>query len=454
MKTFLCTLLVFLAGGISAQPFVWTAKQAREKQFRGDEFQPLYGENVANQVLERISETLDKVIAKDVNPGIAVMLQVLINANGKPAYIIFDLSGVKGYHIDSLNNVIRKAFEAGVTDWQFEEQKAAFRIIGMMKYGKEIKERRVRHTDSSVVDIKEALATVDTLKVKRIFFNQLDLKTLPDVMYRFPNAEEIYLTDNLLTEVNINLKRFPKLKQLDLQGNSLTDKKLGLSSNTSLEVLNLKSNQFRNIPKAARNCKHLVNLWMGGNKMSGLKNGSFKKLKQVLDLNLYKCEIAVLPRGIKKMKNLQVLDLYYNHLKQLPDALTNLKQLKQLAVSYNQIVSLPEHIGDLKDLEILYAHHNHLSALPKGVGELQKITVLDLGYNWFYDFPTVVVSLDSLQEFDISANNLPVFPAEITRMKNLEKVHLRGNPFIEKNEERKYAAEIEKLKVKNVEVFY
>lgn len=453
MKILIVLSLTLLAHLSTAQVKIWTQDDAQKAKFHVDLLPLTYEERGSDDAIDLVEKSLT-VISKNVNPGISVITQILINQQGNVDYIIFHLDA-KGYNNDSLTQVLKKSFMQNVSEWKSPEKlQKPFRSIMMMKFGKQIVERQVRKTDSSVVSIENALTYKDSLRIKKIFFNQLELKNLPNVIYRFPNTEELYLSGNELKTVKIDFKKLPKLKQLHLDGNSLTNNNFVLTKNRSLELLNLKGNKFTNIPSVARSCKNLSSLWLGGNKLTDLSNRSFRKLKRVQDLNFYKSELAALPKGIKKMKSLEVLDLYYNHLETLPASLTKLKNLTQLAVSNNQLKELPEDMDKLTNVHTLYAHHNKLSKLPESVSNMKKLNILDLGYNWFYNFPPEIVALDSLHELDLSGNNLPEFPSVIVQFKKLDKVYLRGNPFTDKDVEKKYASQLKALKGNNVEVFY
>lgn len=454
MKILIILTLTLITNLALAQVHIWTQDEAQKAKFHVDMLPVTYEERSSDDAIDLVQKSLDTAIPKDVNPGISVITQILVNQQGNVDYVIFHTEA-KGYNNDSLSQVLKKSFLQNVSGWKSAEKlQKPFRSIMLMKFGKQIVKRQVRQTDSSVVDIENALAYKDSLKIKRIFFNQLELKTLPEVIYRFPNAEELYLSGNELKKVEIDFKRLPGLKQVHLDGNDLTDNNLAFTKNKTLELLNLKQNKFKDIPSAARACKNLSSLWLGGNKLTNLSNRSFRKLKGVKDLNFYRSDLAILPKGIKKMKSLEVLDLYYNQLEILPASLTRLKNLTQLAISNNQLTELPKDMDKLGKIHTLYAHHNKLSKLPESFAKMKKMNILDLGYNWLYNFPVEIMELDSLHELDISGNNLPEFPSILVQFKKLDKVYLRGNPFTGKDVEKKYAGPLKALKENNVEVFY
>ena len=459
MKIILAVIFICLACEVIGQVKIMTREEAQDEKFHPDMLPVSYsteGDAISVQKVQFfLTESLGEVISENADPGIGVFAQVFMNARGGLDYLIFDAEQIKGYSKDSLNKIIKGKFIAVADHWQLRvAPEKPFQIAVFQFFGKKLAYRNVRKTDSSVVDIPYAVAFADSLKVKRIFFNDLELTNLPEVIYRFPNAEELYLNSNKLTEVKIDFNRLPKLKQLHLQNNALTNEGLLLTENQSLNNLNLRDNKFTDIPSEARNCKKLSSLWLGGNSLSALSNRSFRKLKQIRDLNFYKSDLAVLPKGIKKMKNLEVLDLYYNQFEKLPNSLTKLRKLTHLAISYNLLKTLPPKMNRLKNVHTFYAHHNRLSALPESVSRMNKVNILDLGFNWFTNFPAEVASLKDLKELDISSNNFAAFPEKLLEIKKLDKVYLQGNPFVRDDMGTKYQQQLGVLKQKKVEVFY
>ena len=460
MKIIPAIILMLLANLAMAQSKIWTKAEAEKENFHIDALPISYTEaNVTpemfQEVMQMLNESSTSVLSSKQDPAISIFMQVLVNVEGKIDYLIFDAERSKGYNQDSINQPLKKVFVAKAKTWQMSvKPEKPFQFLTLKVFGKQVVQREIRRTDSSVVTIEDAQVFIDTLKIKRLFFNQLELTALPPVVYRFPNLEELYLSGNEFEKLNIDFSRLPKLKQLHIQNNKLTSEGLFLSKNKTLEVLNLRENKFTDIPLAASSCLKLSSLWLGGNNLMALSNRSFRKLRQVKDLNFYKSNLAVLPKGIKKMKNLEVLDLYYNKFESLPNSLTKLKKLTHLAVSYNQLKTLPPKMDRLKNVHTFYAHHNRLSALPESVSKMSKVNILDLGFNWFTNFPVEVVSLKDLKELDISSNNFAAFPDKLLDIKKLDKVYMQGNPFVKDDIGTKYQQQLGVLKQKNVEVFY
>lgn len=457
MKAILSALIFLCVQTTYAQTKVISAKNVAKEGVDNIKLANEYNNAepaLLTEVMKKTSLIIASAFPENPNPGISVFTQIYVNESGSLDYLIFDIQTGEGYNKDSLDEHTKYAFVTGFDGWKVSKSGKKFSVVAIRTVGKQPVVREVRRGDSSVVDLKTALVFKDTLKIKRLYLNQLELKTLPNVIYRFPNLEELYAGDNELQTLNINMERLPRLKQLHLQKNQLSNNGFELSSNKTLTLLNLKENKFKDIPRAVSKSKKLTTLWLGGNELTALSNRSFRKLKQVHDLNFYKSDIAILPKGIKKMKNLEVLDLYYNKLETLPNSITKLKRLTHLAVSYNQIKALPERIDKLSKIHTLYAHHNRLSKLPPSITRMQNLKILDLGFNWFTNFPAELTAFVKLEELDLSSNNFPDFPEQLLEIKQLEKLYLRGNPFVKEDAEKKYSRQLGQLKSKNIEVFY
>ncbi|MGG7666367.1 leucine-rich repeat domain-containing protein [Dyadobacter sp. BHUBP1] len=469
MKIFLTTFLLAVSLGLLAQPVVLLQKdvtkelaQKLNREYQNNEGPVNQTPHSVRTVFENIYE---KIVRTDRYKEYMAWNTLYLNAEGKIDYLV--LSVTRGFRTadgkkqedasvaDSLAAAVSAQLTPYLTDFVSRRTigtKTAITVF-VSFYIRPPAEPQVKK-DSVVHGLADAIATKDTLKVKTLALGQNLLTSIPEVIYRFPNLEELFLGDNDLETVNLDMARLPKLRHLDLSRNILRDNSIAISKNKSLALLNLQMNLVTDIPRAARNCKKLETLWLGNNLMTGLTNASFRRLRQVKDLNFYKAELIALPKGIGKMRGLEVLDLYYNKLETLPKSVTNLKRLTHFAVSHNQLTALPKRMDKLKSVHTIYAHHNHLSKLPERITRMKKLRIVDLGYNWLTTFPSQLTAFTSLQELDLSANNFPEFPIQLLQIRKLDKLHLRGNPFLGQDAERKYSDQLSQLKSKNIEVFY
>ncbi|SDH04051.1 Leucine Rich Repeat [Dyadobacter soli] len=469
MKIFLTVFLVVTGLNLLAQPVVLVQKDVSKELARKleREYPTIEGQvrEKPHSVQTKFEKAYEQVLQTDKFKDYTIWNTLCLNAEGKIDYLM--LTVTRGFRVadgkqkedtsvaDSLAAIISTRIAPHLAD--FVSRRTVGSQMSMEVYVSFYTRAITKpHTkkDSVVNGLAEALATKDSLKVKTLGLAQNLLTTLPQVIYRFPNLEELFLSDNDIESIDLDMARLPKLRYLDLSKNILRDNSIRIGKNKSLQLLNLQSNLITNIPRAARSCKKLETLWLGNNRMTGLTNASFRKLKPVKDINFYKAELTALPKGIGKMRRLEVLDVYYNKLEALPKSITKLKRLTHFAVSHNNITELPKRIDKLKRVHTLYAHHNHLSKLPDRITRMKELRIVDLGYNWLTTFPSQLVAFTNLQELDLSGNNFPDFPVQLLQIRKLDKLHLRGNPFLGQDAERKYSEQLSQLKQKNIEVFY
>lgn len=469
MKIFFTVLLLVAGIGLAAQPVVLIHKDVPKDLSQKLRHDYLNVEGEVNEKPHTVQTAFERIYGQiletDKFRDYTVWNTLYLNEKGKIDYLVLAVTSgfrpVNGKQreestvADSLATIISSRIAPYLTDFVSRRTVGAKTsiIVFVGFFTRPPREPHIKK-DSVVHGLVEAVATKDTLKVKTLALGQNLLTSVPEVIYRFPNLEELFLGDNDIENVDLDMARLPKLRHLDLSKNILRDNSIAISKNKSLQLLNVQKNLITDIPHAARNCKKLETLWLGNNQLTGLTNASFSKLKPVKDLNFYKANVAVLPKGIRKMRRLEVLDLYYNKLETLPKSITKLKRLTHFAVSHNQLTALPKRIDKLKRVHTLYAHHNHLSKLPERITRMKELRIVDLGYNWLTTFPSQLVAFTNLQELDLSGNNFPEFPMQLLQIRKLDKLHLRGNPFLGQDAERKYSEQLSQLKKKNIEVFY
>ena len=458
MRLLLIFASVFFIQSVSAQPKVYKTGELPRKEF--SEILTNHSDDAIDltdrtQISARIDSAVSMVFPKKTEPGFSTFVQFLVSREGKVDYVFFSLDMVEKNNQDSLTEKLRSALANKMSSFRAKSP-GKTGIYSYVRAGgpMPVVPRKVPKGDSSLSEMKQLLTYHDTLRIKKLFLHELNLKRVPEGIYRFPNLEELYLDKNRITSVTIDFKKLPKLALLNLAGNKITNDSLYLSKNKKLQILNLNENSFTDIPVSVKNCRKLSSLWLAGNNMSALSGASFKRVRKLRDLNLYQTQIAVVPAGIRKVRKLEILDLYHNKLTELPKSITKLKKLTHLALAHNQLKELPERLYKLKQLHTLYAHHNWLSYLPEKIGKVTKMKILDLGYNWFTNFPEQITAFENLAELDMSSNNFTEFPIKLLELKHLEKLYLRGNPFIGDDAEAKYASQLGSLKGKNIEVFY
>ncbi|MBU1820243.1 MAG: leucine-rich repeat domain-containing protein [Bacteroidetes bacterium] len=459
MRYVLLLLLCLVSGVLLAQPKVQSNEDFKQSGQSFEQLAETYAGRVGASGLTQLGSSMEtivrEVIAGSGQTDFMLSLNVYVNESGKIDLIVYSVLA-QPHTRSRLQEVLEAELPLRLQDWQINGMAGKkLTFWKMIRQGVPPVPRTERKGDSLISSVEVARTYVDTLGVKALHLHQLQLTEVPyDLIYRFPNLELLDLSSNKLTRLDLDLQKLPKLKNLDLHANQIHQEQVTLTRNQTLRILNLHSNSLTDVPDAARDCRRLESLWMGGNKDLALTNRSFRKLRTLHDLNLYSCGLATLPRGLRKLRGLEVLDLYYNAFAELPGAITRLKRLNQLAVSNNQLTALPTRLHRLKRLQVLYAHHNRLSTLPDPMARMRNLHLLDLGYNWYSVLPEEVLHISTLRELDFFGNSLTAFPVQLSEIPYLEKLHLRGNPFLSRDQEQAYLPYIKKLEKNPTEVYY
>jgi Leucine-rich repeat (LRR) protein len=468
MKLFLLSIVLLVCQLSQAQVKMLTRGEASMKGLAKEKMDSIYsGKNIIfptnrdefGAAFDSINTNVRSIVKKSANAetgGIRFFAELYVGKNGKFDYAIYELErqNTSGSYMDSTSEYakhLQTKLASYLNQFSWKSPVANLKLHTHAIYSW----REAGDSDSTIAYIETALQTTRPDTVKSLAFNQLGLSSVPEVIYRFPNIEEIDMSDNNLASVAIDVKRLPKLRMLTLMNNPLTNTDLQLPKNKSLKVLNVQFTKLTDIPAAARRCKRLASLWLGNNALTGLNSRSFRKLRRLQDINFYKCGLKTLPKAVRKLRRLEILDVYYNQLTVLPATLSRLKQLQQLAIAHNNLTAIPDKLYKMSKLQALYAHHNNLTTIPENLSPMNQLRVLDVGYNQLSDFPVTIPDLISLQELDLSHNNLSEIPAAMIHLKGLQKFFVRDNPastdllLREKN-----GTVIRILEDKKVEVFY
>lgn len=387
--------------------------------------------------------------------GVAVETSEFINPDGTYEQVFC------AFQNDTLTTEQETALILLMAEWYGQhpfplKTKTGFYWRNYIQVGAIRQKRTVRRGAGIISTVAAAETTNRPDTVTTLALNQLDLTTVPEVVYRFPNLHELDLSKNDLHELPARLTAdLPALKRLSLLYNHIPDDSVFVTPNKHLIALNLQGNRLTRVPPAVRQNRRLESLWLGNNDLKHLDVKAIRRLRRLNDLNLYNAGLTTLPKQIGRLKRLKVLDLYYNKFAQLPRQLGRMKRLEQLAIAYNDLKDLPLSVTKLRRLQILYVHHNRISQLPAELGRLRQLRVLDLGYNWFTVPPAVLASLPALEELDLSNNNVQELPPSLGGLRGLKKLYLRSNPMTRTDAKAgPYAPVIQQLEANQTEVFY
>lgn len=408
-----------------------------------------------NVVYQRFFHYIERNKRRLPVPGLMMQTQEFVRPDGSYDRVLCQFTGM------DLTAQQETQLLQLVADWYGQHQfplktQTGFRWQNLMQLGSVPQKRTARRGPGMISTLEDARKTTRRDTVKMLAFNQLDLRNVPDIVYRFSNLEELDLSRNALNELPARLTAdIPTLKRLSLRQNAIPNDSVFITPNKHLLALNLQGNKLTRIPPSIRKNRRLQSLWLGNNDLTELNTEALRGLRRLTDLNLYNAGLTTLPKRINRLKRLTVLDLYYNKIKELPRQMGRMKRLEQLAVAHNDLSSLPASLAKLRRLQMLYAHHNRISQLPDAFAKLRYLRILDLGYNWFTVPPAVLALLPALEELDLNNNNLQELPASLGTLKGLKKLYLRSNPLTRDDAKAgPYAPIIRQLEANQTEVFY
>ncbi|XP_058494215.1 volume-regulated anion channel subunit LRRC8C [Solea solea] len=249
----------------------------------------------------------------------------------------------------------------------------------------------------------------ENLKVLRVKFD--DNRELPNWLYGLRNLEELALTGSLSPDAskNIVLESLREMK--------------------CLKTLSLKSNLTK-IPQSIVDVSsHLQRLYLhnDGTKLVMLNN--LKKIPNLLELELVRCDLERIPHAVFSLTNLQELDLKENNIRSIEEIISfqHLRKLTCLKLWYNSIMYIPEHIKKLGSLERLYFSYNKIEILPSHLFLCNKLRHLDLSNNDIRFIPPEIGVLQSLQYFSVTCNKIENLPDELFFCKKLKTLKLGKN---------------------------
>lgn len=387
--------------------------------------------------------------------GVMIQTKEFIRPDGTYEWVFCEFSGKE------LTDQQQSQLVQFVAEWYEQhpfpvKTKTGFRWGNMTVLGSPPQQRTIRRGPGLISTLEAARKTTRPDTVTKLAFNQLDLRNVPDIVYAFPNLEELDLSRNALNELPARLTSdLPRLKRLSVLYNAIPNDSVFITPNKHLLALNLQGNKLTRVPSSIRHNRRLESLWLGNNNLTSLDTKTLRRLRGLTDLNLYNAGLTTLPKTIGRLKRVKVLDLYYNKLKELPRQVGRMKRLEQLALAHNDLSQLPASLAKLRRLQSLYAHHNRISQLPDAFAKLKSLRVLDIGYNWFTVAPAVLASLPALEELDLNNNNLQELPTTMGTLKGLKKLYLRSNPLTRDDAKAgPYAPIIRQLEANRTEVFY
>ncbi|KAA0719720.1 Volume-regulated anion channel subunit LRRC8A [Triplophysa tibetana] len=247
--------------------------------------------------------------------------------------------------------------------------------------------------------------------LKSLHIKFTDIKEIPLWIYSLKNLGELHLTGNLSADNN----RFIIID--------------GLRELKRLKVLRLKSNLTK-LPQVVTDVGvHLQKLSINNEGTKLMVLNSLKKMVNLTELELVRCDLERIPHSIFSLHNLQEIDLKDNNLKTIEEIISfqHLHRLVCLKLWYNQIAYIPIQIGTLVNLERLFLNRNKIEKIPAQLFYCRKLRYLDLSHNNLISIPPDIGFLQNLQSFAVTANRIEMLPPELFQCKKLRTLNLGNN---------------------------
>ncbi|CAL8262111.1 unnamed protein product [Boreogadus saida] len=247
--------------------------------------------------------------------------------------------------------------------------------------------------------------------LKSLHIKFTDIKEIPLWIYSLKNLSELHLTGNLSAENN-------RYIVID-----------GLRELKRLKVLRLKSNLTK-LPQVVTDVgMHLQKLSINNEGTKLMVLNSLKKMVNMTELELIRCDLERIPHSIFSLHNLQEIDLKDNNLKTIEEIMSfqHLHRLVCLKLWYNQIAYIPIQIGTLANMERLYLNRNKIEKIPSQLFYCGKLRYLDLSHNNLTYIPADIGFLQNLQYLAVTANRIETLPSEMFQCRKLRTLNLGNN---------------------------
>ena len=280
--------------------------------------------------------------------------------------------------------------------------------------------------------------------VSQLFLSGCDIKRVePGAFKWFSQLVSLKLSNTHLS--TLNLRNVLEGLGMNRRLNSLNLDQIALDNNI------LPSDIFKPLENG-----NLLHLTMSRNKITVLKEGTFKYLKNLQQLQLRFCNIEhVDPNAFEglsclkdiRMKSnmltsvpenlpasLQSIDLSHNAIDEITNSdLQRTQQLTTLYLNSNKIrIFHQKAFLETDNLQVLDLSYNNIASIGNDVlSPLDKLVFLKLSHNKINQIPTEVKMfsrMNSLQHLDLSHNDCDIMPLHIfSDLKNLATLLLQGN---------------------------
>lgn len=237
--------------------------------------------------------------------------------------------------------------------------------------------------------------------IKILNLSKNTISIVPSTIYSLSNLEELYLDNNPINHISIQIENMTSLKKLSI-----------VNSNIST------------LPHTF--CKNLVCCDFSGTFIQQL-NCTFTSLVNLERLILANCKINLIDSTIGNMKKLTVLDLTRNYISEVPDSLYTLENLREFSLFKNNLIKFDPPIGLMPNLTLLNIADNQLTEFSIGLCHCKSIEYLDIGINDITIIPSEVGNLINMKTFKLSFNMINQIPSELRNLEKLRTFYITDN---------------------------
>ncbi|KAL3634062.1 Receptor protein-tyrosine kinase cepr1 [Castilleja foliolosa] len=236
--------------------------------------------------------------------------------------------------------------------------------------------------------IPKSICRLPNIRVFQLYNNSLTGE-IPNVLANSTTLITLSLYANYLTgPVPPNLGRSSALVGVDLSENRLTGKlPEDLCSGGKLKYLLFLQNFLSGeIPESYAECESLIRFRVSSNNLSGKIPGRLFSLPHASIIDIEKNDLtgSIPGESIRNAKNLSELFMQGNRISGLiPPEISLATKLVKIDLSNNFLSGpIPSKIGNLRWLNLLLLQNNELSSsIPESLSSLKSLNVLDLSSN-------------------------------------------------------------------------
>nr|XP_013042429.2 leucine-rich repeat and death domain-containing protein 1 isoform X3 [Anser cygnoides] len=287
------------------------------------------------------------------------------------------------------------------------------------------------------------LLTFESQNLKRLFLHNNELKTLHLNVGNLTNLEILLLERNRLTCLPPEISFLHKLTVLNVSHNQLLYLPKEFSKLVNLKELFLNHNNMDEFPFALRS---LETLELAGNKLKTLPD-AMADMEKLKVFNIDSNHFSIFPRVLCYLPNLVKLSICQNSIQSLPKDIKELKKLEEFSISNNKLIFLPVQFFQLTKLKELRADDNKLEFLSDKVENLRELRFLNLAKNLFKSLTDNLCNCTMLKHLIIHDNQLTQLPANIHRLRNLKEFSVSRNQLDSLDEQVSYLKDLSKIEL-------